>query len=205
MPEVTLLKPQRNGKRVNVYLDGVFGFGIDLDNLVLSHIKIGTILSDEEVEKIVRKAEFQKTLDKLLKFAMLRPRSEKEIDDYLKRKKVHESMWGDLIEKLQHFELLDDAKFAKWWVDQRLTFKKISGKVLKLELFKKGIDKEIVENVLEVTPIDEEKMARDLLDKRSYRWKGLEPREAKQKKFQYLAGKGFDYEVVEKILADENL
>lgn len=200
MPEVTLLKPQKNGKRVNVYLDGVFGFGIDLDNLVLSHIKLGMVLTDEEVEKIVRKAEFQKTLDKLLKFAMLRPRSEKEIDDYLKRKKIHESMWEDLFEKLKHFELLDDAKFAKWWVDQRLAFKKISGKVLKLELFKKGIDKDIVENVLSEAPIDEEKMARELLEKRSYRWEGLDSREAKQKKFQYLAGKGFDYEVVEKII-----
>ncbi len=203
MPEVTLLKPQKNGKRVNVYLDGVFGFGIDLDNLVLSHIKIGTVLSNEEVEKIVRKAEFQKSLDKLLKFAMLRPRSEKEIDDYLKRKKVHESMWEDLSEKLQHFELLDDAKFAKWWVDQRLAFKKISAKVLKLELFKKGIKKEIVNDVLNETPINEEKMAKDLLEKRSYRWEGLEPRVAKQKKFQYLAGKGFDFEVVKKILSSE--
>lgn len=204
MPEVTLLKPQKDGKRVNVYLDGEFGFGIDLDNLVLNHIKIGSVLTNDEVKKIVRKAEFQKTLDKLLKFAMLRPRSEKEIDDYLKRKKVHESMWKDLFEKLKHFELLDDAKFAKWWVDQRLAFKKISGKVLKLELFKKGIDKEIIENVLEDTPIDEEKMARELLAKRAYKWEGLDARTAKQKKFRYLAGKGFDYEVVEKILSSDD-
>lgn len=203
MPEVTLLKPQKNGKRVNVYLDGEFGFGIDLDNLVINHIKPGSVLTDEEIKKIIRKAEFQKTLDKLLKFAMLRPRSEKEIDDYLKRKKVHESMWKDLLEKLKHFELLDDAKFAKWWVEQRLAFKKISAKVLKLELFKKGINKEIVENILEETPIDEQKMARDLLEKRVYKWEGLDPREAKQKKFQYLAGKGFDYEVVEKILSED--
>lgn len=96
MPTVTLLKPQKNGKRVNVYLDGAFGFGIDLDNLVINHIKIGTVLTDEEVQKIIRKAEFQKTLDKLLKFATLRPRSEKEIDEYLKRKKIHESLWQDL-------------------------------------------------------------------------------------------------------------
>ena len=203
MPEVTLLKPQKNGKRVNVYLDGAFGFGIDLDNLVINHIKIGTVLTDEEVQKIIRKAEFQKTLDKLLRFATLRPRSEKEIDDYLKRKKVHESMWEDLFEKLKHFELLDDAKFAKWWVDQRLAFKKISGKVLKLELFKKGIDKEIIENVLEETPIDEEKMARELLERRAYKWDGLPEREAKQKKFQYLAGKGFNWEIVEKILSED--
>lgn len=203
MPTVTLLKPQKSGKRVNVYLDGVFGFGIDLDNLVINHIKIGTTLSDEEVQKIIRKAEFQKTLDKLLKFAMLRPRSEKEIDEYLKRKKVHESLWQDLLEKLTHFELLDDAKFARWWVGQRLAFKKISTKVLKLELGKKGIKKEIIEDVLAENPVDEEKMARELLERRAYKWDNLDPKIAKQKKFQYLAGKGFSWEIVEKILSDD--
>lgn len=205
MPTVTLLKPQKNGKRINVYLDGVFGFGIDLDNLVLSHIKIGTELTDEEVQKIVRKAEFQKTLDKLLRFATMRPRSEKEIDEYLKRKKVHESMWQDLFEKLKHFELLDDAKFAKWWVDQRLAFKKISSKVLKLELLRKGIKKETIENVLEETPIDEKKMAMELLQKRAYKWEKLDPKTARQKKFQYLAGKGFDWEVITEILKADTL
>jgi hypothetical protein len=86
MPTVTLLKPQKNGKRVNVHLDGAFAFGIDLDNLVLNHIKIGTELTDDEVKKIIRKAEFQKTLDKLLRFAMLRPRSEREVTEYLNTK-----------------------------------------------------------------------------------------------------------------------
>lgn len=203
MPEVTLLKPQKNNKRVNVYLDGEFGFGIDLDNLVINRIKIGSVLTDEEVKKIVRKAEFQKTLDKLLKFAMLRPRSEREIDDYLKRKKVHESMWKDLLEKLKHFELLDDAKFAKWWAEQRIQFKSKSKKFIKGELLQKGIDGNIIEDVLEKTSIDEEKMARELLERRAYKWDGLDHREAKQKKFQYLAGKGFGYEVVEKILSEE--
>lgn len=203
MPQVTLLKPQKNGKRVNVYLDGTFGFGIDLDNLVINHIKIGTVLTDEEVQKIVRKAEFQKTLDKLLKFAMLRPRSEKEIDDYLKRKRIHESMWEDLFEKLKHFELLDDVKFAKWWVDQRQIFRPKAKRILNQELRIKGIKQETINQTLQETPIDEEKMARELLEKRVYKWEGLDPREARQKKFQYLAGKGFSWEIVEKILSED--
>ena len=200
MPTVTLLKPQKNGKRVNVYLDGVFSFGIDLDNLVLSNIKIGAELTDDEVKKIVRKAEFQKTLDRLLRFTMIRPRSEKEINDYLKKKKVHESLWKDLFDKLKHFELLDDAKFTKWWVDQRLAFKKISTRVLKLELGSKGISKNIIDDVLEKTPIDEEKMARELLEKRAYKWDNLDPKVVKQKKFQYLAGKGFSWDIIEKVV-----
>ena len=203
MPTVTLLKPQKSGKRVNVYLDGEFGFGIDLDNLVLNHIKIGTVLTDEEVKKIVKKAEFQKDLDKVLRFVSIRPRSEKEVKDYFKRKNFDALMHDNLLKKLRLLEFLDDVKFAKWWVDQRLTFKKISSRVLKLELIRKGIDKEIIDNVLNETPIDEKKMARELLEKRAYKWQGLDEKNARQKKFRYLAGKGFSWEVITELLKSD--
>src|SRR3990167_6032933 len=130
MPIITSIKQQRNKNRVNVYLDDKFGFGIDLDNFVLLHLKVDQELTDKEVEEIVKKAEFQKTLDKLLRFATLRPRSKKEIKDYFKRKKVHESLYEELFNRLNRLELIDDEEFAKWWVDQRQNFKPKAVRVL---------------------------------------------------------------------------
>lgn len=200
MPIITSIKQQKNKNRVNVYLDDKFAFGIDLDNFVLLHLKVDAELTDKEVEDIVRKAEFQKTLDKLLRFATIRPRSEKEITDYFRRKKVHESMHEELLAKLKHFELLDDLKFAKWWVEQRGNFKPKPRRILKIELTKKGIVKEIIESVMGETEVDEEKMARELIKRKEYKWRGLEAREAKQKMSQYLAGKGFGWDVIEKVV-----
>lgn len=204
MSVITSIKQQKNKNRVNVYLDDKFGFGIDLDNFVLLHLKVNQELTGPEVEEIVKKAEFQKTLDKLLKFAMVRPRSEKEVMDYFRRKKVHESLWEGLLEKLRHFELLDDLKFAKWWVEQRGNFKPKPKRILKIELTQKGIVREIIDEVLGETKVDEEKMARDILARKAYKWKNLEPRLAKQKMSQYLAGKGFSWEVIEKVLRDSD-
>jgi len=200
MPLITSIKQQRDKDRVNVYLDDKFGFGIDLDNFVSLHLKVDQELTEKQVEEIVKKAEFQKTLDKLLRFAMVRPRSEKEVRDYFRRKKVHESMHGKLLEKLKHLELIDDEKFAKWWVEQRQNFKPKAIRVLRLELRQKGINKETVDEVLGETVIDEEKMARELLEKKAYKWKNLPVREARQKISQYLAGKGFGWEVIEKVV-----
>lgn len=197
---ITSIKQQKNKNRVNVYLDGLFGFGIDLDNFVLLNLRVNQELIQEDVEKIVRKAEFQKSLDKVLRFATVRPRSEKEIRDYFKRKKYHISIYDSLLEKLKHFELLDDFKFAKWWVDQRLQFRAKSKRVLQIELRQKGITKEIIDEVLEGTIIDEEKMAKDLLSKKEYKWKNLEPRLARQKKSQYLAGKGFGWDIISRLV-----
>jgi regulatory protein len=200
MPVITGIKQQKNKNRVNVYLDDKFGFGIDLDNFVLLHLKVDQELTEKEISEIVKKAEYQKTLDKLLRFAMIRPRSEKEVRDYFRRKKVHESMHEKLFEKLKHLELLDDAKFAKWWVEQRANFKPKPKRILNQELRIKGIDKEIIDKVMGAEVVDEEKMARELLVKKAYKWKGLRSQEARQKMSQYLAGKGFGWDVIERIV-----
>lgn len=204
MPTITSIKQQKNKNRVNVYLDDVFGFGIDLDNFVLLNLRINQELTTDEIEKIVRKAEFQKTYDKLLRFAMVRPRSEKEIMDYFRRKEVHESMHLEMIKKLKHLNLLNDLEFARWWIDQRIRFKNKSKRIIIQELRIKGINQNNIDDAFGETVVDEEKMAKEILAKKEYKWKNLEPREARQKMSQYLAGKGFGWEVIEKVIKSDN-
>ena len=203
MPTVTSIKAQRNKSRVNIYLDNKFGFGLDLDNFVKLGLKVEQELSEEEVKEIVKKSEFQKTSDKLLKFATLRPRSEKEIRDWLKRKKIHESLHKELFNRLKRLELVDDVKFAEWWIGQRNQFKPRGKRALQAELAMKGISKEIISNKLSDLKVDEVKIATELLAKKEYQWKGLPKREARQKKGAFLARKGFTWEIIEKILNKE--
>lgn len=200
MPLITDFKPQKNQKRVNIYLDNKFGFGLDLENFVKLGLKINQELSDLEVEKIVKKAEFQKTFDKLLRFVMVRPRSEKEIKDYFKRKKVHESIHKDLFNRLNQLDLIDDIKFAKWWIDQRQSFRPKSKRILNSELRIKGINSEIINNILEDSEIDELKIAKELLKKKEYKWDKYDEKVKKQKIITYLSGKGFSWDVIEKII-----
>jgi len=213
MPVITSIKPQKNQKRVNIYLDGKFsakggpasgwGFGLDLENFVKLGLKVGQNLTEEEVEKIIKKAELQKTLDKILRFATLRPRSEKEIKDWFKRKKVHETIHEELFDRLNRLELVDDEKFAKWWVEQRLQFRPKPKSIMYQELRIKGIKKEIIGEVLENTDVNEEKFAKDLLEKKKYKWKGLNKLIAKRKMSEFLARKGFDWDVIRKIIKSE--
>lgn len=196
MPTVTSIKPQKNGKRLNIYLDGKFSFGIDLENFVKAELKVDQELPEEKIEEIIKKAQFQKTLDKLLRFTTLRPRSEKEISLWLRRKKVHESIREELFNRLKRLELVDDAKFALWWVGQRQAFRPKSLRILRQELGIKGIDKDIINEVLGSAKVDEGKIARELLAKKAYKWKSLPARNARQKMSQYLAGKGFGWELI---------
>ena len=200
MKIITEIEPQKNGKRVNIYLDGKFGFGIDLTNLVLLDLKVNQELSEEKVAEIIKKAEFQKTYDYLLKFATLRPRSEAEVKNWLSRKKVHSSLYLKLLKKLINLNLLDDEKFAEWWVGQRLQFRSKSKRELEQELRIKGITKEIIEKVLQESEVDENKAARAQLAKNLYRFEKYDKKIRNLKTAQFLARKGFGWEVIQKIL-----
>jgi regulatory protein len=200
VPTITSLKQQKRKNRVNVYLDGKFGFGIDLESLVIFDLKVGRRMSQKNIDEVIRKAELQKTYDKLLRFATIRPRSEKEINDWLKRKKIHESMYENLFIRLKRLELIDDEKFARWWIDQRNSFRPRSKRVLVQELRLKGIDKDVIENALSEYEINEDVIAKRLYKKNMYKWERLPEFERKQKASSYLARKGFGWDVIKKVV-----
>ena len=80
-----------------------------------------------------------------------------------------EMRWRGLeavVPKLIELNLLDDKKFAKWWVDQRLAFRPRGNIALKSELIQKGIDREIIESVL-LSKEEEISLAKKLLAKKN--------------------------------------
>src|SRR3972149_9098205 len=170
MPIITSIKPQNNQRRVNIYLDGKFGFGLDLENFMKLRLKVEQELSEEEVKKIVKEGEFQIVYDKILRFGSLRPRSEKEYRDWLRKHKVHESLHEELFNRLARLDFLNDKKFASWWVGQRLQFKFKSKRELIQELRLKGISKDIIEDILSETQVDEVAVAKKLIYKKKYMW-----------------------------------
>ena len=200
MPVITSIRAQKNQKRVNINLDGTFGFGLDLENYMKLGLKVNQELTQTEINQIIKKAEFQKALDKTLNFVMLRPRSIKEVKDYLRRKEVPESIHEEIFNRLKKLELIDDQKFAKWWVDQRLAFKQKSKKDITFELRQKGIDSNTIKNTLDDSEIDEVKIAKDLISKKIYKWQKFDEKTRKQKIMQYLGGKGFNWDVINKVV-----
>ena len=204
MPIITAVKPQKNKKRVNVYLDNKFGFGLDLENFVKLDLKVEQELTDEQVGKIVKEAEFQKVYDKLLRFSTLRPRSEKELKDWLKKHKVHLSIHENLFSRLKRLDLLNDNKFAKWWVEQRMEFSPRGKRALIAELRQKGINRDLIVQLVNesVSQGYEEKTARKLLQKKKYKWERLQKLEAKKKMSDFLARKGFGWEVIKNAIDD---
>ena len=200
MPLITSIKFQENQKRINVYLDNEFGFGLDLENYVKLGLKVEQVLTDEEVKKIIKEGEFQKVYDKILRFGSLRPRSEKEYKGWLTKHKVSQRFRQELFNRLKRLDFVNDRKFAAWWVDQRQNFRPKSKRILNIELRLKGIGKETIEEVLGEAKIDELAVAKNTLEKKKYKWEKLDDFEARRRKANFLAGKGFSWEIIKKVV-----
>lgn len=210
MSKITKIKLQKNKKRVNVYLDGKFAFGLDLDNFAKAGLKVGQELSEKEINDLIFKNEFQKLYDRCLRLIAARPRSEKEIKDYLFKKlpKKHpilvsarESLIKETVNKLKKRNFLDDQVFATWWVEQRATFRPRGKLALKIELRQKGISAEIAEEIIEKM-VDESALAKKAAQKKLKSLKKLAPKEFREKMAAFLSRQGFSWEIIKATLED---
>lgn len=132
-----------------------------------------------------------------LRFLSYRPRSEKEIRDKLKTRKVESSIIDKVISKLIQKKFINDEEFAKGWMESRLRFKPRSLRLIKLELKQKGIDPETINNLLLATDSDLES-AKKLVERKIKRLKDLSKQEIYEKVGRYLASKGFSWDIIKK-------
>ncbi|UCB53291.1 MAG: RecX family transcriptional regulator, partial [Candidatus Zixiibacteriota bacterium] len=73
-------------------------------------------------------------------------------------------------------------------------------KLLAQQLRKKGLRKEIIDQVTEELCQDESKSAIELLEKTKGRYKNLEPKVARRRMYGLLLRRGFSYEAVSQAL-----
>lgn len=139
-----------------------------------------------------------------LRFLSYRPRSEKELVDYLKKKKIDEVIQKKIIDKLKSYNFIDDTAFAKFWIEQRVKFKHKPFRVIEYELKQKGIGKGLIDDVMasfdDKNTFDLENAIK-LAEKKLDFYRSLDPKKRREKVTRYLLGKGFAYEIVKKVLA----
>lgn len=210
MPIITKLSSQKNQKRVNLFLDNKFAFGLTLNEVLKHNLAVGKNLTNLQVEQLFLSSQEEEIYQKTLNFLSFRPRSEKEIKDYLSKKltkkkitdeQLIQSIKEKIISHLKDQKLVDDDAFTNWWLEQRLTFKPKGKIALRVELLKKGIDKEIIEQAL--LTIDNQQLvslAKKLVEKKIRLYQCLPIFKLKQKLISFLLRRGFDFHLSKTII-----
>lgn len=224
----------KNENRVNVFVNEKYAFSLDVAQVVDMGVKIGRLISEKELADFKRASEFGKAYQRALEWVLMRPRSVRELKDYLKRREMQSEAkerkkdWekdreiADLIargeevnarrleekaermkdrpkydfkdlieERLVEKGYVNDRKFANYYVENKFIKKGISRKRMKMELAKKGVAPEIVEEVLDGRN-DEEEILKIIAKKRA--------KYDDEKLTRYLCRQGFSYQMAKELV-----
>lgn len=137
-------------------------------------------------------------------YLKFRPRSKKEIVDYLHKKAdkfgLTEPIINQALVSLEEQGLINDQKFIEWFVQQRSSGKPRSEFALRQELFRFGIAKEMLDEYFSVHVISEEELGLKALRARWKRYGNLDRKTRFQKASQFLASRGFSFDVIKKTI-----
>lgn len=190
MKTITDLKLQvKNKKRVNVYLDGAYYCGLDLQVAMLNRLKVGNKIEESTLVKIQLESEKSTAFDKALKFIERSVKTESAVVKKLRSYGYLDEVIFEVIEKLKGYNFIDDKEYAKKYVS---TYKKNKGKrLMRMELKQKGVSEENMESALYGVE-NELENAINLAKKYSKNKENNQKNYAKC--YKYLLSKGFNYE-----------
>jgi regulatory protein len=190
---ITALQVQKKDKeRVNVYIDGEYAFGLALAQAI--QLKRGQYLSDALIAELQTQDDREKAYNQALRYLGYRPRSQAEVERYLAGKGLDEVVVRAVVERLTRAGLLDDADFARFWVENRQQFRPRGRMALRYEMRMKGLDEQSISNAL--GDVDEEESAYHLARAQAQKNSNLAPQELRRKLGQYLSRRGFSYSVI---------
>jgi regulatory protein len=195
--KITGLRVQeRNPKRVNVYLDGEFAFG--LQRITAAWLYLGQELDDNKIAELKAADKKEVALQKALHFVDYRPRSVSEVRRRLEENHYPEGLIQEILDRFQELGLLNDQRFAESWVENRKEFRPRSKSALRMELRLKGIPDETIDQAVET--VDDEEQAFQAGMKQARKYRNLEWQDFRKKMFDFLMRRGFNYEIIAPVI-----
>ena len=196
--KITALKAQkRDPNRVNVYLDDKFAFGVE--RIVAAWLKVGQIIDDKKIDELKSRDAYEKAFQKAARYISYRPRTEQEVRKKLSDQDYPEELIDEVLGRLSKLNIVSDGKYAKFWIENRSTFRPRSHRMLALELVRKGVSKENIEEALEDAE-DDESLAYKAATKYVRRLNGLDWNDFRKKLSGFLGRRGFAYHIISPVV-----
>ena len=185
----------RNENRVNVYVNDKYAFALDVAQVVGLRLKIGKVITADELAEYKKAGEFGKAYQRALEWVLVRPRSVKELKDYLRRRdqlaeaKVRKDEWQKDKEIAEMIARGEDEKAEK----AQKRREKVKPRV------KYEFDELIVERLCEKGYVDDVRFAEYYVENRFIKM-GISRKRLKME----LMKKGVEAEIVEQVMDGRN-
>jgi len=195
--KITALEPQvTNPERINVFVDGRFLLGVNASVVFQMGLEPEQELEPAQLVELQSEAGLQQAVDRAYNFLSYRPRSREEVRRYLRRKETPPETIEAALARLDRLDLINDHSFASFWVESREQFSPRGARALKNELRMKGVEREVVEEMIDDEK-DEERALRAGRKKALplVRIPGMDFATFRSRLGSFLQRRGFGYEV----------
>jgi regulatory protein len=148
--KITALEPQvTNPERINVFVDGRFLLGVNASVVFQMGLEPEQELQPVQLEELRSEAAMQQAVDRAYNYLSYRPHSREEVRRYLRRKETPPAIIDAALARLEQLDLVNDHAFASFWVESREQFSPRGARALKNELRMKGVEREVVEELID--------------------------------------------------------
>ncbi len=195
MRKITALRVGRGrGKRVNIFLDGKFAFSLEAEVVAKEGLQVEQVLSAGQIEALARSDHFHRCLNAAVHYLSFRPRSESELRERLRQRGFDGDTQEAVINRLKEQGLVDDVAFAQFWKDDRESFNPRSQWLTKLELRRKGVANDIIDQVVDA--IDDDDSAHRAALSKAHSLPRSDYQSFRRRLGEYLKRRGFSYGVI---------
>jgi regulatory protein len=185
-----ITQQKRNPQRVNIYVDGAFAF--PLAKIVAAWLKVGQTLAPEKIAELQAQDGVEAALQRALNFISYRARTVAEVQRRLRKHEVSEEVIAAVVARLEAGGMLNDADFAKRWVEDRGAFRPRGARALRAELRLKGMADGVIDETLR--SLDEHSLAVQAAQKKLRTLQSLDWEDFRNKLSAHLARRGFSYD-----------
>jgi regulatory protein len=182
--------------RVNVFVEDRFAFAISAVQAVERGLKPGRVLTPADLEELKHLEELERARNGAVGLLSRRPRSRAE----LRQRLAHKGFSGEVVDRvMDEFAArgyVDDAAFARFWVENRQLNAPRGQQALAAELRAKGVAAETIQAAVAPVAGDESETALALARRRARTLNEPDPLRFRARLGAFLQRKGYRYEVV---------
>jgi regulatory protein len=198
--KITALQPQeRNKRRVSVFLDGNFLFGLSSETVGALGLHVGREVDRADLDRIAHEEQLHAARQYAFLLLSYKARTTSELTQRLTRKGFSPDIVARTLQRLAELKMVDDAGFARRFAEDRINIGHKGKWRVRGELLKRGIDRKQIDAAIAEAP-DEVAAAKEVAQKYLSRNRRLEPAVLNRRLYALLARRGFSPGTIQRVM-----
>lgn len=193
---ITEIRPLKKGKYA-LYLDGEYALSLDKLIVERENLCVNDSVDEDYLDGLKSDSDVVRAKEKALYLLEYRARTAKELMDKL-TPVFGEDAAECAVQRMEELGLIDDEAFARDYARTLLFSKKISPKSAVYELMKKGIERDLAEEIIDELECDEQEQIRQIIDRKYIRC--LDDEKGRKRTINGLRAKGYCWSDIQTVL-----